>query len=49
MGKNAHVYERVKVGRSNAILTNFFSVDFYDLESMSFKFGNDIFIKVHVI
>ena len=23
---------------------NFFSVDFYDLKSMSFKFGNDIFI-----
>ena len=44
MVKNAHVHEGGKVGRSNATPTNFFSVDSFDLKSMSFKFGNDIFI-----
>ena len=42
--KNGHVHEGGKVGRSEATPTNFFSVDFYDLKSMSLKFGNDIFI-----
>ena len=44
MAKNGHVYEGGKEGRSDATPTNFFSVDSYDLKSMSFKFGNDIFI-----
>ena len=42
--KNGHVHEGRKVGRSNATPTKFFSIDSYDLKSMSFKFGNDIFI-----
>ena len=44
MAKNGNVYEGGKVGRSNANPTKFFSVDFYDLKSLSFKFGNDTFI-----
>ena len=44
MAKYGHVREGGKVGRSNATPTNFFSVDSYDLKSVSFKFGNDIFI-----
>ena len=44
MAKNGHVHEGGKVVRSNASPTNFFSIDSYDLKSMSFKFGNDIFI-----
>ena len=44
MDKNGHVHEGGKVGRSNATPTKLFSVNFYDLKSMSFKFGNDIFI-----
>ena len=44
MAKNGHVHEGGKLGRSVATPTIFFSVDFYDLMSMSFKFGNDIFI-----
>ena len=44
MTKNGHVHEGGKVGRNNATPTKFFSVDSYDLKSMSFKFGNDIFI-----
>ena len=44
MVKNGHVHEGGKVGRSNATPTKFFSVDSYDLKSMSSKFGNDIFI-----
>ena len=43
MAKNDHVHEGGKVGRSDAIPT-IFSVNSYDLKSMSFKFGNDIFI-----
>ena len=39
MAKNGHVYEVRKVGRSDAT-----PVDSYDLKSLSFKFGNDIFI-----
>ena len=43
MANNGHVHEDGKVGKSNATPTIFFSVDSYDLKSMSFKFGNDIF------
>ena len=43
MAKNDHVQEGGKVGRSNATPINFFAVDSYDLKSISFKFGNDIF------
>ena len=34
------------VRRSSVNPTNLFSVDSYDLKSMSFKFGNDIFITL---
>ena len=44
MAKYGHVCEGGKVGRSDATPTNFFSVDSYDLKSISFKFSNDIFI-----
>jgi hypothetical protein len=44
MSKNGHVHEGGKVGRSNATAINFFSVDFYILKSLLFKFGNDTFI-----
>ena len=44
MAKNGHVHESGKVGKGNATSTKFFSVDCYDLKSMPFKFGNDIFI-----
>ena len=44
MAKNGHVHESRKVERSYATPTKLFSVDFYDLKSMSFKFGNDTFI-----
>ena len=44
MAKNGQVHEGGKVGRSIATCTKLFSVDSYDLKSMSFKFGNDIFI-----
>ena len=46
MAKNGQVHEAGKVGWTGAtpIPPNFFSVDSYDLKSMSFKFGNDIFI-----
>ena len=43
MAKNGHVHESGKVGRSDTTPTNFF-VNSYDLKSMSFKFGNAIFI-----
>ena len=39
MAKNGHVRESGNVER-----TKLFSVHSYDLKSMSFKFGNDIFI-----
>ena len=45
MVKNGHVHEGGKVGRTDATPTSFFSVDSYDLKSMSYKFGNDIFIN----
>ena len=38
------VHEGGKIGRSSATPTKLFSVDFYNLKFMSFKFGNDIFI-----
>jgi hypothetical protein len=44
MAKNGHVHEGGKVGRSDATPTKFFSDGFYYLNSMSFKFDNDIFI-----
>ena len=43
MAKNGHIHEGRKVGRSNATPTIFFSGVSYDLKSMSFIFGNDIF------
>ena len=36
MAKNGRVHEVEKVRRSSATPTKFFSVDFYDLKSMSF-------------
>ena len=42
MAKNGHVHEDGKVGRINATSTKKNSVDFYDLKSRSFNFGNDI-------
>ena len=44
MVKNDPFHEGGKVERSNATPFKLFSVDFYDLKSKSFKFGNDIFI-----
>ena len=44
MTKNGHVREVGKWKRVVPLPPNFFSVDSYDLKSMSFKFGNDIFI-----
>ena len=43
MAKNDHFYEDWKVGRSNANPVKLFSIDPYDLNSVSFKFGSDIF------
>ena len=43
MAKNDHFHEGGKVEMSNATPTKLFSVDSYDLKSMSFKFGNAIF------
>jgi hypothetical protein len=42
---NGQVHEDWKIGRSSATPTKLFSVEFYDLKFMSFKFGNDIFIS----
>ena len=42
--KNGHVHEGGKVGRSNATPIKSFSVDSYDLKSLSFKFGNGTFV-----
>ena len=44
MAKNGQVHEDGKVGRSSASPTELFSVDSYNLKSMSFEFDNDIFI-----
>ena len=48
MAKYGHVREGGKVGRSDATPTIFFSVDSNNLKSMSFKFGNDIFITLEM-
>ena len=42
--KNDYFHEGGKVGRGNASPIKYFSVDSYDLKSVFFKFGNDIFI-----
>ena len=47
MTKNGQVHEGGKVGRSKVTPTKLFSVDSYDLKSMSFRFGNDIFITYY--
>ena len=44
MAKNGHLHGGRKVGSSDATANIFFSVDSYDLKSLSFKFGNDTFI-----
>ena len=44
MVKNGHVHEGRKVGRSDQTSTKFFSVDSYDLKSLSLKFGYDTFV-----
>ena len=44
MVKNGHVHEGRNVKRSNDTPTKRFSVDSYDLKSMSFNFSNVIFI-----
>ena len=47
MAKNGHIHEGRKVRSKYVIMPlkpNFFSVDFYDLKSLSFEFGNDTFI-----
>jgi len=41
MAKNGHVHDGGKVERSNATPTKNFSVDSYDMNFLSFKFGND--------
>ena len=48
IAKNGHVLEGRKVRRSNVIPTKLFSVNSYDLKSMSFKFGNYIFITLEM-
>ena len=48
MAKNGHVHEGGKVGRSNATPIKLFSVDFYDLKSMSIKLGNYILITFEI-
>ena len=47
--KNGHVHEGGKVERSNDTSTKLFPVDSYGLKSMSFKFGNDIFITFEML
>lgn len=42
-GQNDHFHEGWKVRMSNATSINIFSVNSYDVKSMSFKFGNDSF------
>ena len=43
-----YVNEGEKVGRSNVTPTKFFSVDFFDVPSLSFKFVNDTFIAIEL-
>ena len=47
--KNDHVHQCGKVRRSIATPTIFFSVKSYDLKSLSFKFGNDIFNTFEIL
>ena len=49
MAKNDPFHEGRKVERSKATPFKLFSVDSYDLKSMSFKFGNDIFITLEML
>jgi hypothetical protein len=42
--KNGYVHEGGKVEKSNGTPTKCFSVDSYDLKSLSFKSSNDTFI-----
>ena len=44
MAKNGQVHEGGKIGRSSATPTKLFSVDFFNLKSLSFTFCTDIFI-----
>ena len=44
MAKNDHFHESGKVGRSSVFPVKLFPFDFYDLKSLSFKFGNGTFI-----
>jgi hypothetical protein len=46
MVKNGHVHEGRNVERSNDTTTKLFSVDSYNLKSMSFNFGIIIFALV---
>ena len=48
MAKNDHFHEGRKIRRSDATSTKLFSVDFYDLKSLSFKFGNAIFNTIEI-
>ena len=48
MAKNGNVYEGEKVGSSKATPTKLFSVDSYNLKSMSFQFGYGIFITFEI-
>jgi hypothetical protein len=48
MTKNGPVYEGGKVKTNNATPKKLFSVYSYDLKSLSFKFGNDIFITFEI-
>ena len=49
MAKNGQVHEVGEVGRSSATPTKLFSVDYYNLKSMSFKFCNDVFITFEML
>jgi hypothetical protein len=41
---DGHVYEGGKIGRSDATPNKLFFVDSFDMISMSYKFGDGIFI-----
>ena len=49
MAKNGQVHGGGKVARSSATPTKPFSVHFYDLKSISIKFGDDIFITFEML
>ena len=48
MTKNSHIHEDGKVGRYNDTSTKHFSIDSYNLKSLLFQFGNDIFITFEI-